>query len=134
VTYYSRTYIIWNYGDLHGVYGIPSREMFPLQVVYHVGYAACVMVSTRHKACCSPLYSFQFIFVLFGIANKLLGFLRRNLKVRNETTKENAYKAIVRSNLEYCSTVWSPHTKKNKDELERAGWNSIPHVSSHSSR
>jgi hypothetical protein len=27
VTYYSRTYIIWNYGDLHGVYGIPSREM-----------------------------------------------------------------------------------------------------------
>jgi hypothetical protein len=29
-----------------------------------------------------------------GKANKLLGFLRRNLKVRNETTKENAYKAI----------------------------------------
>jgi hypothetical protein len=53
-----------------------------------------------------------------GKANKLLGFLRRNLKIRNETTKENAYKAIVRSNLEYCSTVWSPHTKKNKDELE----------------
>ena len=34
-----------------------------------------------------------------GKANKLLGFLRRNLKVRNETTKENAYKTIVRSNL-----------------------------------
>jgi hypothetical protein len=30
-------------------------------------------------------------------ANKLLGFLRRN-----ESTKENVYKAIVRSNLEYC--------------------------------
>ena len=29
-------------------------------------------------------------------ANKLLGFLRRNLKIRNESTKENAYKAIVR--------------------------------------
>jgi hypothetical protein len=55
-----------------------------------------------------------------GKANKLLGFLRRHLKVRNETTKENAYKAIARSNLEYCSyMVWSPHTKKNKDELER---------------
>jgi hypothetical protein len=50
-----------------------------------------------------------------GKVNKLLGFLQRNLKVRNETTKENAYKVIVRSNLEYCSTVWSPHTNKNKD-------------------
>jgi hypothetical protein len=48
-------------------------------------------------------------------ANKLLGFLRRNLKIRNESTKKNAYKAIVRSNLEYCSTVWAPHAKKNKD-------------------
>jgi hypothetical protein len=48
-------------------------------------------------------------------ANKLLGFLRRNLKIRNESTKENAYKAIVRSNLEeYCSTVWAPHTKKEQ--------------------
>ena len=52
-------------------------------------------------------------------SNKLLGFLRRNLKMRNESTKENAYKAIVRSNLEYCSTVWAPHTKKNKDEIEK---------------
>ena len=25
----------------------------------------------------------------------------------------------VRSNLEYCSTAWAPHTKKNKDEIER---------------
>ena len=52
-------------------------------------------------------------------ANKLLGFLRRNFKIRNESTKENAYKAIVRSSLEYCSTVWAPHTKKNKDEIEK---------------
>jgi hypothetical protein len=52
-------------------------------------------------------------------ANKLLEFLRRNLKIRNESMKENAYKAIVRSNLEYCSTVWAPHTKKNKDEIEK---------------
>jgi hypothetical protein len=42
-------------------------ESLPIQVTYHVGYTACVMVSTRYKACCSSLYSFQFIFVLFGM-------------------------------------------------------------------
>jgi hypothetical protein len=30
-----------------------------------------------------------------------------------------AYTALVRSNLEYCSTVWSPHTKKQKSEIEK---------------
>ena len=51
-------------------------------------------------------------------ANKILGFLRRNLQVQLEETKSLAYKSMVRSNLEYCSSVWSPHTKKLKTELE----------------
>ena len=42
-------------------------ESLPIQVTYHIGYTACVMVSTRYKACYFPLYSFQFIFVLFGM-------------------------------------------------------------------
>ena len=42
-------------------------ESLPIQVAYHVRYAASVIISTRYKACCSPLYSFQFIFVLFGM-------------------------------------------------------------------
>jgi hypothetical protein len=33
---------------------------------------------------------------------KLLGFLRRNLQIKNEQTKSMAYKSLVRSNLEYC--------------------------------
>ena len=44
-------------------------------------------------------------------AQKLFGFLRRNLQIKSEQTKTTAYKSLVRSNLEYCSTSWSPHTK-----------------------
>jgi hypothetical protein len=44
-------------------------------------------------------------------ANSTLGFLRRNLKVSNQDTKTTAYKTLVRPTIEYCSSVWSPHTK-----------------------
>ena len=52
-------------------------------------------------------------------ANKILGFLRRNLQIKQEETKSLAYKSMVRSNLEYCSTIWAPHTKKLKDKVEK---------------
>ena len=52
-------------------------------------------------------------------AQKLLGFFRSILQIKNEHTKSMAYKSLVRSNLEYCSTIWSPHTKKQKSEIEK---------------
>ena len=51
-------------------------------------------------------------------ANSVLGFLRRNLRVSNENTKEAAYKTLVRPHLEYCCTVWNPHTKDLKHRVE----------------
>ncbi len=33
-------------------------------------------------------------------------------------TKELAYFALVRPNLEYCATVWDPHTKKLINKIE----------------
>ena len=37
--------------------------------------------------------------------NSMIGFLRRNLKVSNESTKTAAYLSLVRPILEYCCTV-----------------------------
>ena len=50
-------------------------------------------------------------------ANKIVGFLGRNLQIKQKT-KSFAYKSMIRSNYEYCSTIWAPHTKKLKDEVE----------------
>lgn len=51
-------------------------------------------------------------------ASSTLGFLRRNLKVRSEKIKTAAYKTLVRPQLEYCSTVWSPYTANCISQIE----------------
>ena len=48
----------------------------------------------------------------------MLGFLRRNLRSCSEDTKANAYFSMVRTNLEYCSSVWNPHQKELTGKLE----------------
>ena len=52
-------------------------------------------------------------------ANKMLGLLRRNIKIAPIATKELGYKALVRPVLEYCSCVWDPHTQSNITKLEK---------------
>ena len=51
-------------------------------------------------------------------ANQTLGFVKRNVKAKNQSVKELAYKTFVRPKVEYASTVWSPYTKKNIDQIE----------------
>ena len=52
-------------------------------------------------------------------ASKTLGFLRRNLKVGSIAIKDQAYKAMVRPQLEYACEVWDPHTANNIQSLEK---------------
>ena len=52
-------------------------------------------------------------------ANKKLGFLKRNIKVKDSALKEKTYKAIVRPTVEYCATVWDPHYKTQAATVEK---------------
>lgn len=50
--------------------------------------------------------------------NKRLGFIKRNLKVKNHDLKALAYKSLVRPTLEYCNSVWDPYTMRAAKPLE----------------
>ena len=53
-------------------------------------------------------------------ANRMLGLIKRTcMDLKDESTLKTLYCSLVRSNLEYCSVVWSPFTKRNVNKLER---------------
>ena len=51
-------------------------------------------------------------------AKQTLEFLKRNIKVHNKDLKSTAYTTLVRPQLEYAATVWSPHTAIYITKLE----------------
>jgi len=51
-------------------------------------------------------------------ANSKLGFLRRNVRIASPRLKSQLYSTVVRSSMEYASSVWSPHECKATDSLE----------------
>ena len=51
-------------------------------------------------------------------ANRLLGFLYRNLRHCPPHLKERAYKQIVLPSIEYCSAIWDPHQQSLIHKLE----------------
>ena len=52
-------------------------------------------------------------------SQRLLGFLRRNMYGCPAAIKERTYMILVRPLVEYFSPVWSPHLKKNINNVER---------------
>ena len=52
-------------------------------------------------------------------ANQQLGFVRRNTRFLPQSFKEAAYKSLIRPHLEYCCSVWDPHTVADTQNLER---------------
>ena len=51
-------------------------------------------------------------------ANKVIGFIRRNLQDCNTKVKSASYTTLVRPILEYSSAAWDPHLEKDKVKLE----------------
>ena len=52
-------------------------------------------------------------------ANSTLGFLRRNLKNCPEECRKLAYISLVRSTLEYGSSIWDPYLQKDINSIEK---------------
>jgi len=50
--------------------------------------------------------------------NQKLGFIKHNLKGSPQELKRLAYISLVRSGMEYVSTMWDPHLSKDKDSME----------------
>ena len=52
--------------------------------------------------------------------NKILGLVKRTCKgMKDITTLRTLFCALVRSQLEYCTVVWSPQTARNINKLEK---------------
>ena len=51
-------------------------------------------------------------------ANTKLHFIQQTLKSAPKRSRELAFQGLVRSGLDYCSTVWDPHHKRDINRLE----------------
>ena len=59
------------------------------------------------------------IFSIVHKAHQRLGFIRRNLRGSPFKYREIAYRSLVRSQLEYCATIWDPTLKCDITKLEQ---------------
>ena len=98
-----------------------SRSRSPIQFKYHLKNVELQVVdSSKYLGVdiSSTLSWNQHIDRTVKKANGMLGFLQRNLRISKRETKSSAYFVLVRPNLEYCSTVWSPHIKTGQHKVE----------------
>ena len=61
----------------------------------------------------------QYISRITKKAYQQLCFVRRNTRNLPKSFRETAYKSMIRPHVEYCSSVWDPHTLSDTQKIER---------------
>ena len=61
-------------------------------------------------------------------ANGTRALLNRNLRSYSQSIKDSTYKTYIRPMVEYASTVWDPHTRRNINKLEQVQRHSARYV------
>ena len=61
-------------------------------------------------------------------ANKVKGFLQRNIKYCLTIIKARCYNCMIRPILEYASAIWSPYTQRNIDLVEAVQRQSVRYI------
>ena len=89
---------------------IYTMSKTPLEVVEEHNYLG---VRLHHKLSWSPHVNH-----ICNKANRLLGFLNRNLRHTPQNIKEYTYKQLVLPSIDYCSAIWDPYTKNDISKLE----------------
>ena len=82
----------------------------PLEVVEEQDYLG---VRLHHKLSWSPHVNH-----ICNKANRMLGFLNRNLFYAPQNIREYTYKQLVLPLIDYCSAIWDPYTKNDISKLE----------------
>ena len=53
------------------------------------------------------------------MANRALGFIRRNIRTKHKGIRETAYNILVRPQVEYAFPIWGPYTQANINKVEK---------------
>ena len=77
----------------------------------HTGNTSYAPPISRHRASVRPQMDNK--------AQKTINMLKRNLKQASTTVKSQAYKTIVRPQLEYVSAICDPHTARDTHNLNK---------------
>jgi len=82
----------------------------PLSIVEEHDYLG---IRLHHKLSWTPQINH-----ICSKANRLLGFLKRNLYHAPQHTKEHVYKQLLLPSIEYCSALWDPYHQSDISKLE----------------